>query len=791
MAKSQTEKGEGKAPTFLEVYFSQRDLNLVTPEEEKTFVFDVESDGEKFLVGYSPVETFLYNYKIVRSVEDLEALFDEWLRKGFKYGYAFNIGYDLPVLLYGEYRVSYYHSIRNLGELFALPHYEVVRKKLFFEVKRIKDARRIIFYDLYQFYQTSLVNAYKAFENKVPVQFMLSREEEKEWLEDKEKRSSIHDVNSKETIIYNAMDVKVTAGLWHVAVENIRALGNGLDFGITLPMTAQYAITRDLNYVDYSMLDKADMAELYTALALSYRGGFFNSPQLGVMNKVYKYDVNSMYPGFMTALPMLKYEGRDRKESFDMFDLVCGQFSGNSAVPVKLHKQSIVLERFSGCVWGFELDPGMLKDFLEDYGVTPAPTEPYKPLRVEHVNTVFRFKYLKYFPLREPVLKFYHDRLKYKKEGNPYEKVLKILLNSSYGKYGELTFINPQRERVEFASLITAMGRVFINSLKSIGVVTYLTDSIVAHTPLPNSMIGEEIGYLKDETPTHDKFVNVNNGIYAFMSKGKVIDEYTHTRGFSKVVNGRHVAQEFFSKYISLVKQAKSPYEISILTYRQVMVKNRHVEELIRKYSEVLNNPDEAEMYLEQIQAGIIKPVEDRPLKGLLSALPVVVKGYNTKYVYSPFNGGLSMGSVLPDMFSAMVLRAFVSKANDKKPLWIKPAPLTPKANQVVIGKANLDEYKKKAPDAWNVFKILYLEDHELNRNFSVKEIEQFVINGKKAYALFEFPRKFILNLAYFQMVRLPYRLVKGKPGDGLYVFDVLPQLKASFASELINPETK
>lgn len=791
MVNSTENEKQKHVPTFLEIYFSQRDLELVTPEPSKTFVFDVESDGSKLLVGYSPVETFRYDYKIVTSIEDVDELFDTWIRKGFHYGYAYNINYDLPVLIGGEGKVQYYHTIKNLGEFYKTPRYEISRKKLFFEVRRVKDGRKIVFYDLYQFYQTSLVKAYETFESKVPVQFMLTEQEKKGWIEDKEKRGKIEDVSSKEVIVYNAMDIKVTAGLWWVAVDNIRAFGNGLDFGITLPMTAQYALSRDLNYVDYTLLDKSDMAELYTALAISYRGGFFNSPQLGVMGKVFKYDVNSMYPGFMANLPMLKYDGKDKKEDFDIFDLVCGQFSENTAVPIKLLKQSVVLSNFSGCVWGFELNPALLRDFLKDYGVTPAPPEPYKPVKINHVYTVFRFKYLRYFPLREPILKIYHDRMKYKKEGNPYEKVLKILMNASYGKYGELTFVNPTRERVEFASLITAMGRVFINSLKSMGVITYLTDSIVAHTPLPDSLIGEEIGYLKNETPSHDKFVNVNNGIYAFMEKGKIIESHTHTRGFSKVIDGKPIAQQFFTKYIDLIKQVKSPYHVEILTYRQVMVKNKATEELIKKYSAVMLDPDKGKEILEKIRAGIIEPTEDRPMKGLLGTMPVLIKGYNSKYVYTPFNGGLSQGHIIRDQFSAMVLKAFLNQKLKNKPLWVTAVPLTPKSNQVFIRRNELDDFKKKVPDAWNVLKILYGEDHELNRHFSIKDIESFTVDGKRVYALYELPKKFIGNVAYFQMIRMPYRLVRAQPGKGIYVFDLLPELKDSFSSLLINPGTK
>jgi hypothetical protein len=780
-----------KQPTFLDVYFDHRDLNLSTPDLERTFVFDVESDGYKYLVGYSPVEYFRYDYKIVDGIESLEALFDEWIRKGYHYGYAYNINYDMNVLLYYARKVSYHHTIRNLGDFHVTPNYEISRRKLFFEVRRVKDGRKLVFYDLFQFYQTSLANAYKAFESKVPVQFQLSREEEKEWLEDKEHRDAITDVTAKDVIIYNAKDVKVTAGLWHVAVDNIRAYGNGLDFGITLPMTAQYAISKDIDFVDYSLLDKADRAELYTALALSYRGGFFNSPQLGVMGKVFKYDVNSMYPAFMTLLPIMKYYGRDRKEDFDVFDLVCGQFSGNRTVPIKLLKQSVVLEKFSGCVWGFELNPALLKDFIADYGVTPVPSAPYEPLKVDHVNTVFRFKYLRTFPLREAVLKIYKERKEYKKQGNPYEKVLKILLNSSYGKYGELTFVNPTRERVEYASLITAMGRVFINSLQRQGVITYLTDSIISHEPLPNSLVGDELGYLKDETPDHTEFINVNNGIYSFFKDGQILDSHTHTRGFSKRIGDKNVAEVFFNKYRELVKQVKTPYLIEFLTYKQVMVKNKRVEDIIKKYNPITMDPEKDRELVEQIQNGIIEISADRPVKGLLGVMPVVIKAYNSKYVYTPFNGGISRGHIIKDMFSAMVLKAFLDKPLHRKPLWVRATPIAPKPNQVYIRREELEQFKKKVPDGYFVLKILYGEDHEVNKHFSIRDFENFTVDGKRVYALYEIPRKFIPNLAYFQMIRMPYMLKRGEPGQGVYVFDILPELRDSFASTLINPATK
>lgn len=776
--------------TFLEAYFSPRSLQNapVLQNPASVFVFDIESDGERYLVGFSGATSFNYRSLVVQSEDDLEFLFRKWNTLGYKFGFAFNLKYDLPALLMFGNRYEYAHALRNLGEFYYTRNYEIVRKKLFFEVKRKpvngEPPSTILFYDLLQYYQMSLFNSYNAFKQYIPKQFKLTEEEEKEWKEDKKKRGSITDVTDKDVIYYNALDVKVTVGLLHVADDNIKrlskVLGKPLNMGITLPLTAEYAISSDLNMVDYHLLDPKDRTDLYNALALSYRGGFFNSPKLGaIYTNVFKYDVNSMYPFMMTMIPSLRYVGRANHPSEDQitspFDLVCGQFSGNTAVPTKVMKQSLVLEHTAGCLWAFEIKPELFANWLyttsDFHMVLPNP---YSQLKIDYIYAIFKYEPTGEFPLRDPITRLYKERLTLKKKGNPYEKVVKIVMNSSYGKYGEMVFVSPGKERLEYASLITAMGRVFINSLLPRDkIVTYLTDSIVSTEPLPGYMIGDDLGLLKEETPDfYDVFLNVNNGIYSFIKNRQIMDDYTHTRGFAKMIGDKQIAQKFFIEYLNMLDYATTPYQIKLNAKKTVMVRSNSVLESLLKSG----NYEEVDS----------EDLQTRGIKGRLVEVPTTISGFNKKYIYSPFRNRISEGSIIKDYFTSFILNSVFSvrsRGFDLTRLKVLPV-MKDRANEIELECKSIDYYRLALPDAWNVLRILCGGDHPIEKRLSIDAIKSFSTKNERGELVRAIPiihppgNNFISNTAYMAFVRPPYRLkyITDKD-DGIDVRDYVPDV--------------
>jgi hypothetical protein len=776
--------------TFLESYFSPRsvEINPVLDNPSGVFVFDIESDGDRYLVGYSGITNFSYHAEIVADEQDLEVLFSKWLALGYRFGFAYNLKYDLPALLMYARKYSYSHAIRNLGEFYFTKNFEIVRKKLFFEVMRKpthgEQTGKILFYDLLQYYQTSLEKAYKAFKDVIPSMFKLTEEEKKIWEEDKKKRGSISDVTDADVRYYNSLDVKVTAGLVHVAGENIRRLSKvirrSISMGVTLPLTAEYAISDNLSMVDYRALDKHDMGDLYTALAISYRGGFFNSPKLGAFyGNLYKYDVNSMYPFMMTLIPTLTYKGRIDHPTEDMidspFDLLCGQFHGNTAVPIKVMKQSLVLDHTFGCFWAFEFQPIRFAEWIyEATGNQFVLPMPYDSLKIDHLYTIFKFEPGKQFPLRDPINRIYTERLNQKKGLSPYEKVLKIIMNSSYGKYGEMVYINPSKERLEYASLITAMGRTFINSLVPRDkVITYLTDSIVSIEPLPQEIVGDKLGQLKEETPDFfEVFLNVNNGIYSFMKDRNPLGEFSHTRGFAKTLGNENVAQKFFRDYLDIVETAHSPYEIKIETKKSVMVRTSYMNDVLTK------NGNYVEVSTDDLPS--------RGIKGRLVAIPTQVKGFNMKYVYSPFHNMVSEGTIIKDYFTSFLLHAlFLLRDRGVFGTHVKVTPIVKeRRNEVDIECKSIDYFRLSLPDAWNVMKILCGEDHPVDRQVSLSAIQSFsTLNEKnemvRALPLIHPPkRNFITNTAYLQMIRPAYKMHYIKDSDdGIDISDYLPDV--------------
>ncbi len=757
MALSRLKKRE---PTFLELYFSPREVEIepVLEDLTKVGVFDSESDGRRVLFGWSAVKPFGYKHIIVdlKAVlegkkggeEGLDALIKmlkDWV-ENYNILFAYNVVYDMGVLLLPfEKEIPHRNVFENVtvGVRYVLSHkdYKVVveRKKLFYVISLYENNEllgRTAVYDLMVYFSSSLKEAYDKFKDYIPEEYRLSDGDYQQWLKDKEERGKINDVSK--VVNYNLLDVKVTAGLVHALKEIYdnkiaEIMGRNFKVSYTLPRLGLYAVTDgDLNVVKYpqEVLAGTDKAELYTALALSYRGGFFNSNALGEFRKVYKYDVNSMYPFFMSQVPRLEYIGADTRPEWGTFDLVCGFFANNTAVPIKIMNQSVVTQTTWGCFWGFEIEPKLLAEHLALDGISMP--NPYPALRPLKVVKVFRFKYSpNVLPFRYAVREMYRLRKEFKAEGSPLEKSIKIIMNSSYGKFGELRFINPANERLEVASLITAMGRVYINSvLPREEVVTYLTDSIVAKRPLPSDVVGEELGQFKDETPQdYEVFLNYNNGIYAFMGG---TEEVFHTRGFSPHDNNSkrpyYFARKFFTQYRKLLRQVRTPYEIVLPAKKFVMVKSQ----------ETIEFDDRKEIV---------------PILGLLKTTEVDVRGVNSKMVYAPFNAEYqSWGKIIPTPFHAVLWKVFVDKGVRKMVFHSHIEPL--RSNEIYLDESTLDLFKGRT-SAWNLMKVLYGEDHELQRDF-ISDDEHYVL-------LFKPPRNLIAFMAYWSFVKPPFRLFKAK----------------------------
>jgi len=503
-------------------------------EEKKVGVFDIESNGKELLFGFYDGNE--YKYKIIRQTGDVKEVM-HWLTDvdvSFYYG-----DYDLPVTLSPFLTITNYSSLRkkNISDtVYALKGDEA------YYIRKMKNLYKIgvgekesISINLLTFYAGSLYSNYISFYNVIKETFgdkVFDEQTLKEWKEDKDKRKDFENVrmDDPEVIKYNRLDT--------IAEYQLALILNKIfpmRVKLTLPATAiSYILSQTKSdYIYYyfkgqKYLGVPNNDIVVNVLKYLYKGGLFDSNKLGVFEHVYKYDVNSMYPYMMTYLPELELvRVNNNPKSFTIDEpLLNGIYFNEDIKYLRIYylcykdnpkfiasKENHMLLRVQeSCtsVFDFEIyrdDKLLIKDFEMKY--------------------MIEFKVTRKRIFKNIIEEIYSKRLALKKQKNPFEKVYKLIMNSSYGKFGErILTTNSRYKNVIYASMITALGRTYIQSAEP-NAIGYLTDSVFTFKPLKESLVGDRLGQFKQEG--EGKLYIIGNGLYVLDDPEEKMVKY---RGF-------------------------------------------------------------------------------------------------------------------------------------------------------------------------------------------------------------------------------------------------------------------
>ncbi|MEU4352896.1 DNA polymerase [Streptomyces sp. NPDC023838] len=446
---------------------------------------------------------------------------------------------------------------------------------------RMEYRRTVRVWDVFTFFQSSFVNALWGAKELFDTSFIRT------IADMKAKRSQFENESTEDILAYCYSECRYLSVLCRDLLSHMDHVGlqpNSFDGPGALASTwfTQEGIKKHIS-----------LAGLPEDVALAgYYGGRFEISHVGYIGDAWAYDINSAYPHITRSLPCLAH-GKFRKT--DRFEpgkvgiyRVSTRTSGRWApfpfrVPKELSKEQREENKRNGVPSKAESDRNIS---LLSEGTVCFPHGGERWVWQDEVAVAIKHYGAEAIPVLEgwvfeakcnhkPFAKLtdlYDERKRLKAEGNGAQKVLKLLINSLYGKTAQSigwrlvkTDDGWNAERPPFqsyiwAGLITSGCRAMVLDLalnESADVVSFATDGIISRTKIDGVENSSELGEWEAE-----EYRNVylfQSGIYTYESYDKVLDEdmnptgekkwkqHTKTRGFalrdlpaSKIIDAWH-----------------------------------------------------------------------------------------------------------------------------------------------------------------------------------------------------------------------------------------------------------
>ena len=391
-----------------------------------------------------------------------------------------------------------------------------------------KNLKTIRIWDMFSFVGSSFVSMVDKWK-------LCRSDAERNWLaEMKSKRGEFTESSIDEIRRYNQLELK----LLHDGVAKLKSMCDETGY---IPK-AWYSP----GSVASSAFAKYDVAfhiardeippEINRIASEAYYGGRFEVSRLGQIDgPLHHYDIRSAYPAAMTTLPSLAKgqwihtTGKRSRLFGDGFALIewhTNKASAYGPLPVRLGNSSLRYPLHSKQAGWYALREVRAAMSYADVTVKESYV-------LEPDNDVKPFDYLR---------ALYQQRLEYKSAKDSREHVIKLIINSSYGKLaqtsktymvdGEMSIDIPRWQSLIYASWITADTRsklLMCIAQKPLDIVFLATDGLVSEEPI-DVAIGGELGEWEYER-LRWLFV-VQSGVY-FWPETKENNEVViqHSRG--------------------------------------------------------------------------------------------------------------------------------------------------------------------------------------------------------------------------------------------------------------------
>lgn len=522
-------------------------LYLPLRAKGKNFVaIDGESiDGRYVLLGTSHPSYCLENKQGITTDEALKFLFslghNRHLRKlhtsfvGFFFSYDVEmICRDLPVNIKKRLFNPRYILKKNgsfVKDRVFYKQWELTYiKRKYFSIKRRGKNYGITVYDTSGFFtgfpERSFVAILRQMKMEVPPEIE----------EGKEARSYFSWQQYQTIKKYNAIECKLLVELMHRIYEmatKIDLIPRHLYGSSALGNTA----LRRWNIRDYMRrtVEENMSGYFWGAITRAYFGGRIEAFKLGSFKKVYAYDINSAYPSAITLLPSTRdnhfFYTQHYRKGFGVWHLRFNFPRGIhiGVFPFRLTDGSIKFPlRGEGWYWNPEVELAMK----------------HWPGCVDIIDGYYLHYPKKETPFRHLFPRLYEQRKKYKQKNDLTHYIIKIVLNSIYGKFaqkvGRADFKN-----FTWAGWITSHTRAKLREAvfrNEHSIIAFSTDGIYSQKKLrlPES---DTLGGW--ESSEFEKGTILMSGVYLLEGKGK---PKTGERGYAKLSDWHGILEQLNQK---------------------------------------------------------------------------------------------------------------------------------------------------------------------------------------------------------------------------------------------------
>ena len=428
------------------------------------------------------------------------------------WNFCYNLTYDGSVILklLGKKELSKYKSKRSFRFKWKDYSFYFIPKKT---LRISKGHHSWVFFDIAQFYDyQNLQNAYKNNIGKLPDNYLRMKSKRGEF------SPRYYRDNRRTVRQYCIDDCKLTKELCKHWVE---LFGKAFEFYPSRWISSGYLAEKVLINHDVEIPFFRDLPyDLQEFAFNSYFGGRFELVKRGFIGEAWLYDINSAYPYALSKIPdITKGSWRNGLRLIHQ-KAILGFFKIHVKYPDDEYLPAFAFRRIT-------LNNDLIV-YPSGQFITYATLEELKNVNSSNYTILDSWQYFDdkpTYPFKEFIEKFYNKRKELKKQGNPLQLPIKIILNAIYGKMGQKqnrrigNIFNP----VIFA-YITGYARAqlvsFVKEHKvEKDVVAFATDSVCITKELDvnSSDLG---GFSLDK---HGKDVYfLQNGFYRFNGSWKL-----------------------------------------------------------------------------------------------------------------------------------------------------------------------------------------------------------------------------------------------------------------------------